>query len=356
MSNAIVQQAAGALNAEHYQSFEMAKANDGILGGDDIAQIRSYAAYARAQAQAIHKTIAATSGIDDVAVIKAEATETAQTFAKVGIYADQRIGELLRELPTRQGKRTDTTSVRMETEVTKSEAIKNAGIAHQQAIDLQKMAANPEVVEAVIAKAEKEGRVVSRKQVLDAIDAKKRAERELADYRSDFEDMEDEAKQLKQQLSLAREEVAELERQNDALYAQKNPEPQVVEREVEVVREVESQESKRRIAELERDNERLNREYQEMWRKKRELDTKLDQANELLGEKGKTREAQRDIEYLTMQINKLLHQHGGKVWAFDQFYRVDEVTQQEFVKAITNLAAFSQNLMQFISDKNKLEA
>lgn len=162
---------------------------------------------------------------------------------------------------------------------------------------------------------------------------RKRIERELRKASITQTNLEMEAESLRQQLA-------------------QRPDPEVIEREVEVVREVvpEDYES------LKSDNERLNREYQEMWRKKRELDTKLDQANELLGEKGKTREAQRDIEYLTMQINKLLHQHGGKAWAFDQFYRVDEVTQQEFVKAITALAAFSQNLAQMVSDTNKLEA
>ena len=322
-----------ALNAEHYQSFEMAKANDGILGGDDIAQIRSYAAFARAQAQAVHKSIASMSELEDVTATKAEMTETAQTFAKVGIYADQRIGEILRELPTKQGKRTDVTSVPTVTEVSKREAEQQAGISHKQSIDLQKMAANPEVVEAVIAKAEKDGRVVSRSQVLKEIDERKRMERELKKASITQTNLEMEAESLRQQLAT-------------------KPEPEVIEREVEVVREVvpEDYES------LRSENERLNREYQDMWRKKRELDEKLDQANEMLGEKGKTREAQRDIEHLTMQINKLLHQHGGKAWAFDQFYRVDEATQHEFVKAITNLAAFSQNLAQMISEKNKLEA
>ena len=42
-----------------------------------------------------------------------------QTFAPP--YADQRIGEILRELPTKQGKRTDTSSTAIE-EVTKAEA------------------------------------------------------------------------------------------------------------------------------------------------------------------------------------------------------------------------------------------
>jgi hypothetical protein len=332
MSNAIVQQATsnGALNASHYQTFEMAKANDTILGGDDIAQIRSYAAFARAQAQAIHKSIATMGELDDVAQAKAEMTETSQTFAKVSVYADQRIGEILRELPKAKNQHDSLSSA--QDKQTKTEAINEAGITRSQAYDLQAMAANPEVVEAVIAKAEEEGKVVSRSQVLKAIKERDEARKDLQDAYLTSERLGDEVDSLKEQLS-------------------KRPKPEVIERTVEV--EVESQESKRRIAELERENRQLNDEYQQMWKKKRELDTKLDQANELLGEKGKTREAQRDIEYLTMQINKLLHQHGGKVWAFDQFYRVDEVTQQEFIKAITSLAAFAQNVAAMVSERKQ---
>lgn len=362
MSNASIQQVSPnstALNAEHYQSFEMAKANDGILGGDDIAQIRSYAAFARAQAQAIHKTIAATSGIEDVAAIKEEATETAQTFAKVGIYADQRIGEILRELPKGKGNQ-----YQQNAEVgtpTKAQAEKQAGIGHATAIDLQKMAANPEIVEAVIAKAEQDGRVVSRSQVLKAIKERDEARKDAEEVSELYgktvvqrDQAEKERKRIERELRKASITQTNLEMEAESLRQQlaQRRDPEVIEREVEVVREVVPGD----YESLKSDNERLNREYQEMWRKKRELDAKLDQANELLGEKGKTREAQRDIEYLTMQINKLLHQHGGKAWAFDQFYRVDEVTQQEFMKAITALAAFSQNLAQMVSDTNKLEA
>jgi hypothetical protein len=271
----------------------------------------------------------------------------------VGIYADQRIGEILRELPKAKGNQYTNASVTTVTTPTKRDAEKQAGVSHKTAIDLQAMAANPEVVEAVIAKATEEGRVVSRKQVLDAIDAKKRAERELADYRSDFEDMEDEAKQLKQQLSLAREEVAALERQNDELYAQKNPEPKVVER--EVVREVESEESKRRIAELEHTERIHSDDNQKLRRQIEELNKKFDRAKTLLKEKGHEDNASWDIAALTSATNQYLRSYGGKAWAFDQFYRVDEVTQKEFVKAITALAAFAQNMYQMVSDNNKLE-
>lgn len=52
---------------------------------------------------------------------------------------------------------------------TKVQAEREANIDHHTSIDLQKMASNPDVVEAVLDRAEAEGRIPSRKQVLDAI-------------------------------------------------------------------------------------------------------------------------------------------------------------------------------------------
>jgi len=341
MNESIIHQASqgAALNAEHYQTFEMAKANDGIIGGNDIAQIRSYAAYARAQAQAIHKTIAATSTLDDVAAIKAEATETAQTFAKVGIYADQRIGELLRELPksNKWASNSDTQEVE-----TKADAIKESGIPKSQAYDLQAMAANPEIVEAVIEKATEEGRVVSRKQVLDAINAKKRAEserdsavREMQEAYLASENMELEVESLKEQLK-------------------HQPKPEVVTK--EVVREVVPEDVQQRMKSLEYYKNLYEGDSEKLRKQVGELRKKLDRAKVLLKEKGYEDNASWDISALTSATNQLLRTYGGNVWAFDQFYRVDEVTRQEFERAITNLAAFSQNMMQMIQDKKQLGA
>ena len=77
-----------------------------------------------------------------------------QLQAKVALYADQRIGEILRELPKAKGNQyQQSASVGTPT---KAEAEKQAGIGHATSIDLQKMVDNPEVVEAVIAK---EGKV-----------------------------------------------------------------------------------------------------------------------------------------------------------------------------------------------------
>ena len=69
---------------------------------------------------------------------------------------NQRIGEILRELP--KSNKWESNSDAQEVE-TKASAIEDAGISRSQAYDLQKLAANPEVVQAVLDKAEAEGRI-----------------------------------------------------------------------------------------------------------------------------------------------------------------------------------------------------
>lgn len=319
----------GALSAEHYQSFEIAKANDSILGGSDIAQIRSYAAYARAQAQAIHKTIAATNGIDDVAAIKEEATETAQTFAKVGIYADQRIGEILRELP-KSGRWSDSPTG-------KTDAIKESGMSVKTAYDLQAMAANPEVVQAVLDKAEADGRIPSRKQVLDAI-----KERDDARWVAD---------KLKSERDDARAEIAALEKQNDQLYEQATSAstPQVVERQV-VPPDYES--AKKRVRELEH-LERVHSDDTQKLRKQLE-DTRreLDKAKNILGMNQTMQDVRRDVQYLITATNAYVRQYGGLTWTAASLSQVEPETLEEFRVAITNLATFANALVSSLEDFN----
>lgn len=318
----------GTLSAEHYQTYEMALEHDGVLGGDNIAQIRSYAAYARAQAQAIHKTIAATSGIEDVAAIKAEMLETEQTFARVGIYADQRIGELLRKLPTRQGARTDTTSVTSETEVTKRQAEHDTGISHKTSIDLQALAANPDVVQAVLDKATADGRVASRAEVLRAIRERDEARAETATARQTTETLQAQVDTLRQQ-------------------AAQRPEPEIVEREVvkEVVREVVPESTTRHIEELERmdrirsdDNKKLRSQLEEARKE-------LDRAKDLLGMDKTLHDVRSDVQYLVSATNGYVRRYGGLTWTVQQLELVDDATREELKKAAINLATFASALV-----------
>ena len=343
----------GALSAEHYQTFELAKEHDSVLGGTDIAQIRTYAAFARARAQAVHKSIATMNRLDDVTATKAEMTETAQTFAKVGIYADQRIGEILRELPTRQGKRTDTSSTAIE-EVTKAQALKDSGISTPTAYQLEQLAANPDVVQAVLDKAEADGRIPSRKQVLDAIKERDDARETVSMVKKVSDTLKrqrDEARedneQYKQDVKDLQEEIRALEKQNDQLFEKANAaqEPRVI------TREVVPKKTQERLEWLEHLEQVHTADNQKLRKQLEDARKKLEQANALIGEKQRNDSAQWDIAALTTATNNYLRQYGGKAWAFDQFYRVDETTQAEFVKAINNLAAFAQNLAQMIREQ-----
>ena len=327
------QPSGGALSAEHYQTFELAKENDSVLGGDNIAQIRSYAAYARAQAQAIHKTIAATNGIDDVAAIKSEATETAQTFAKVGIYADQRIGEILRELPTGHGNRFSDTS-----ETLKADAIQESGISRSQAYDLQALAANPDVVQAVLDKAEQDGTIPSRSQVLKAIQERDMA-RKVAD-------------KLKAERDDARAEVAELEKQNDQLYDRANTQ-QVVEREVvRTVAPEDYEELKRRAKTLEGSNKLYHEDYQKLRKKNEELRRELDKAKDMLGMDKTLQDVRKDVQYLTNATNQYVRQYGGLTWTAASFEQVEPQALADLRKAAVNLATFANALVASLEEFN----
>lgn len=331
-------QGPGALSSEDYLSFEIAKANDSVLGGDDLAKIRSYSAYTRAQAQALHKTIAAMNGVDDVAAVKAEAIETQHTFAKVSVYADQRIGEILRELPKAKGNQyqQSANSPTGEEAPTKAQALEDAGIGRKTAYDLQAMAANPEVVQAVIDKAEEEGTVVSRSKVLKAIKAAREHERnamqdELDDALQAQEDAEVEVTMLKQRIESF--EMAE---------------PEVIEVVKEVPVEVipaDYEETKRRVRDLEH-IEKIHREDNQGLRKQlAEKTDELMKARDILKINENVRDIRRDVTYLVQATNSYVRQYGGLTWTLQQLSEVDEPTLEQLRKAARNLATFASALV-----------
>lgn len=136
----------------------------------------------------------------------------------------------------------------------------------------------------------------------------------------DNEALEAEAKSLRQQLS-------------------QKPEPEVIEREVE------SQESKRRIAELERlehihqeDNQKLRRQL-ESTRKE------LDKAKDIIGMDKTLQNVRRDVQYLITSTNQYVRQYGGLTWTVQSLSEVDAQTLEELTKAVRNLATFANTLM-----------
>lgn len=244
----------------------------------------------------------------------------------------------------RQGARTDLMQTFAEgsSGTARDKAAEQFGISGEQARKTLYVADNSDLLDPSDFADWDEGRLSTNKAYQRIKAAQKKAEQERDAARRELDAAQQDLADAWQAQEDAETEVVVLKRKLESI---EKPKPEVVER--EVVREVKPKD----YDSLRQDNERLNREYQEMWRKKQELDRQLEQANELLGEKGRTDSAQRDIEALTSATNAYLRQYGGKVWAFDQFDRVDKATQEEFEKAITSMAAFAQNMAQMIRDR-----
>lgn len=222
----------------------------------------------------------------------------------------------------------------MQDEVTKADAIQDAGISRSQAYDLQAMAANPEVVQAVLDKAEADGTIPSRSQVLKAIKERNEAA--------------EQAKSLKSDLADALKEIDALERQNDQLYAQvdEQKQPQVIERVVE------SDAAKKRISELEHLEQLHSSDNQKLRKKNEELRRELDKAKDMLGMDKTLQDVRRDVQYLTSATNQYVRQYGGLTWTAASFEQVDAQALVDLRKAVINLATFANALVASLEEFN----
>ena len=91
----------------------------------------------------------------------------AQQLAEAVIDAEVRIGELMREIPTAQGARTDTEL--SQSALTKFETLKENGFSKQIGNQFEQMSKHPEAVAAAKAEAREAEEIVTRSAVLDKI-------------------------------------------------------------------------------------------------------------------------------------------------------------------------------------------
>lgn len=246
--------------------------------------------------------------IERASELSEETIKASQNASRMALLLQQRMGELLNEIPKATANQYTSASSDA-SEKAKSEVIASAGIPKTTAYDYERMAKHPEVIERVIADAEREGRVASRAEVLRAIRERDRARQELDDER-------------------------------------RNP------RTVEVeVAPADYEETKRELEKARRAYERAERDFSKVRGQWLDARSELDKANALLGERDREHDARRDIAYFTTATNAYLRSYGGRVWAFNEFRRVDEPTQKDFIKAIESLAAFAQNLAERVKEE-----
>ena len=114
--------------------------------------------------------------------------DEAAIIAELILDAEVRMGELLKELPKKPGKRTDLQPPDSggDGSETKKEVIENLGLSEKQAERLETLAENPEIVEQVKAEARETGDIPTRAQVLEKAAKKKKGEAGDYDDYMDF--------------------------------------------------------------------------------------------------------------------------------------------------------------------------
>ena len=114
--------------------------------------------------------------IDKVGVaqgVRAQKLKEAQEISEAVLDAEVKIGELMRDVPKTQGKRTDiqpTDSV-----VGKYDVIREAGFTPKQVERFETLAAHPEIVEQAKAEARENDDIVSRSLVLNMVKQQNKA-------------------------------------------------------------------------------------------------------------------------------------------------------------------------------------
>lgn len=266
--------------------------------------------------------------------IRNQTLEEAQDIATALIAAEQRIGEILLELPKSVGGRpSENSAPKGEEFKPKGETITEMGYSRKESSDYQTMAKNPEVVQRVIADAMERGEVVTKTQVLREI----QKEKEIR-------------KKLEESLQQSKEEVETLKAQT----------PEVVEKVVEKVVEVvpddyETVKKKAKEAKAwETDYYKQRDVADARARQVQELQEKLEKAKEETAKEQHEQSITTSAIFYAAECAKFLESVGGYVWIADHLKELPERERRGYVVATEQVSAWAQALLQNMEDRKEL--
>lgn len=272
---------------------------------DTIEDLARFVLVNEERVQALRAQIRAISKVNLAREVYEQKLQEAQEIAQITLEAGQKMGELLLQIETAQGRRSDLgTSVPGGKEVkTKAQITEAMGISPKQVNQYQQMALHPEAIEAAVQAAIERGDVVSKAEVM----------RQIRELRAEQE-----------------RKIQELES-----------------RPPEVIREVPEdyeQTKKTAAAALQRE-QMLHKDYMKLREKLQEKEKELAAVQSQLGRDKMLHDAARDIQYFTTATHDYLRRYGGHVWSFEQIDHVPEVVKNDFIKAILSLDSFAQQLI-----------
>ena len=144
----------------------------------NIEDLSRFALIGREKLVAVRAEIRAIEKVGLAQEVRKQKLQEAQDIAEAVLDAEVRIGELMREVPTKPGARTDIEPMDngVQRLQTKADVIEQAGFTVKQVQRFETLAAHPEIVAQAKAEARENDDIVSRSLVLEKVKAQKREE------------------------------------------------------------------------------------------------------------------------------------------------------------------------------------
>lgn len=157
-----------------------------------IEELAKFVLVGREKLVSVRAEIRAIDKLELAEEVREQKREEAQMLAEALIDAEVRIGDLLKEIPTSKGKRTDLklndTGVGMLE--TKKNAIERLGFNQKQAERFETMASNKDIVEQVKAEARENEDIPTRSRVLQLVKEKTKEEKDNEYLKQQFREIE----------------------------------------------------------------------------------------------------------------------------------------------------------------------
>jgi hypothetical protein len=151
---------------------------------DTIGDLSKFILVGREKLTAVRAEIRAINKLQLAEDVHKQKQEEAAMLAEALLDAEVRLGELLKKIPKKPGKRTDlqptdTAVGRLET---KAEVVENLGFSEKQAERFEALAENQDIVEIVRAEARENDDIPTRTRVLELVNRKKKGDDDYDSY------------------------------------------------------------------------------------------------------------------------------------------------------------------------------
>lgn len=107
----------------------------------------------------------------------------------------------------------------------------------------------------------------------------------------------------------------------------------------------ENEDLKRKLKTAEEELKITEEERSEFKKKYSEAKDELKRYKETFGNDKNILSATQEIQLLTAATNEYVKRHGGKVWAFNEFDKIDSSVKEDYIKSLKMLNAFTQQMI-----------